>query len=61
MLGNFEYYYDVDGHFIFQKKKNYIETAFGISPEQGEKIIANASINSSLTFNFVGDLLISAI
>ena len=61
MLGNFEYYYDVDGHFIFQKKKDYIETAFGISPEQGEKIIANASINSSLTFNFVGDLLISAI
>lgn len=61
MLGNFEYYYDVDGHFIFQKKKDYIETAFGISPEQGEKIIANASVNSSLTFNFVGDLLISAI
>lgn len=61
MLGNFEYYYDVDGHFIFQKKKDYIETAFGISPEQGEKIIANASTNSSLTFNFVGDLLISAI
>ena len=22
MLGNFEYYYDVDGHFIFQKKKD---------------------------------------
>ena len=61
MLGNFEYYYDVDGHFIFQKKKDYIETTFGISQEQGEKIIANASINSSLTFNFVGDLLISAI
>lgn len=61
MLGNFEYYYDVDGHFIFQKKKDYIETTFGISPEQGEKIIANASVNSSLTFNFVGDLLISAI
>lgn len=61
MLGNFEYYYDIDGHFIFQKKKNYIETSFGISPEQGDQIIANASVNSSLTFNFIGDLLISAI
>lgn len=25
MLGEFEYFYDVDGHFIFQKKKNYIQ------------------------------------
>lgn len=61
MLGNFEYFYDVDGHFIFQKKKNYIETSWGNSKEQGDKILANASINSSLTFNFTGDLLISAI
>lgn len=26
MLGNFEYFYDIDGRFIFQKKKNHIQT-----------------------------------
>jgi hypothetical protein len=26
MLGQFEYFYDVDGRFIFQKKKTYIQT-----------------------------------
>lgn len=24
MLGNFEYFYDLDGHFVFQRKHNYI-------------------------------------
>jgi len=26
-LGNFEYYYDIDGNFIFQEIKNYLNTA----------------------------------
>jgi hypothetical protein len=26
MLVEFEYFYDVDGRFIFQKKQSYIET-----------------------------------
>ena len=26
MLGNFEYFYDIDGRFVFQKKKNSIQT-----------------------------------
>lgn len=26
MLGNFEYFYDIDGRFIFQKKRNHIQT-----------------------------------
>jgi hypothetical protein len=28
MLGNFEYFYDLDGRFIFQEKKNYINTSW---------------------------------
>ena len=28
MLGNFEYFYDLDGRFIFQKKKTYVDTAW---------------------------------
>ena len=27
-LGNFEYFYDVDGHFVFQEKKNYLNTSY---------------------------------
>lgn len=26
ILGNYEYFYDLDGHFIFQEKKNYLNT-----------------------------------
>ena len=28
VLGNYEYYYDIEGRFIFQEKKNYINTTF---------------------------------
>lgn len=27
-LGNFEYFYDLDGNFIFQEKKNYLNTTY---------------------------------
>ena len=27
-FGNFEYFYDVDGHFIFQEKQNYLNTSY---------------------------------
>ena len=61
MLGYYEYFYDIDGKFIFQKKKDYIETSWNSSSESSDEIIANAAINSNLTFNFVGSNLISAI
>lgn len=28
MLGNFEYYYDVNGRFIFQKKRTYSDVSY---------------------------------
>lgn len=61
MLGYYEYFYDIDGKFIFQTKKNYVETNWNSSSESGDAIIANAAINTNLTFNFVGSNLISAI
>jgi hypothetical protein len=36
MLGEFEYFYDLDGHFVFQRKKNYVQELF--SPINGEII-----------------------
>lgn len=39
-LGNFEYFYDIEGVFHFQKKKNYLQTGntplnFGVFTEMG--------------------------
>ena len=36
MLGDFEYFYDLQGRFIFQKKKTYIQELF--SPIDGELV-----------------------
>ena len=30
-LGNFEYFYDLDGHFVFQEIKNYLNTTYSTS------------------------------
>ena len=43
MLGNFEYFYDLDGRFIFQKKKTYIDTAWSpIVKEEYDKYVQDA-------------------
>lgn len=34
MLGDFEYFYDLNGHFVFQKKKTYVQELF--SPINGD-------------------------
>ena len=41
MLGNFEYFYDVDGRFIFQKKRTYLDVSYN-------NIIHEHSINSEV-------------
>ena len=28
MLGNFEYFYDVDGRFVFQKKRTFVDVSY---------------------------------
>ena len=60
MLGEFEYFYDLDGRFIFQRKKNYINNPWN-SLEQNDEIYADAAANaSSFTFSFVDGSLITA-
>ena len=41
MLGNFEYFYDLDGRFTFQKKKTYTDVSYN-------NIINEHSINSEV-------------
>ena len=61
MLGEYEYFYDVDGRFIFQKKKTYVNTPWNSIVKNEDQIYADAAINSSSsTFNLLdGQLVIS--
>ena len=46
MLGNFEYFYNIDGRFVFQKKSTYISTPWG-GVENNSQDFVNAKINDS--------------
>ena len=62
MLGDFEYFYDLDGRFIFQKKKTYINTSWNTMVDnKDEKYFTFANDESKFSFNFEGNRLISAI
>lgn len=52
VLGNYEYYYDLDGHFIFQQIKNYLNTGsplLELDVENYVKSYNNAKFLYSLT------------
>lgn len=54
MLGEFEYFYDLDGKFVFQKKKTYVQTSWNniINNTSGDTYIENAANTSSVTYYF---------
>lgn len=61
MLGEFEYFYDLDGRFIFQKKKTYINTLWNnIINNQDEEYVNSASQSSSVIYSFEDNNLITA-
>lgn len=61
MLGNYEYFYDVDGRFIFQAKKNYIKAPSDLFEQSDDKTLADNAINRNVPiFNFVGNNLITS-
>lgn len=47
MLGEFEYFYNVDGKFVFQKKQTYVDVYWN-DIEKGDEIYANAAVNKSI-------------
>jgi len=55
MLGNFEYFYDLDGHFIFQEKKNYFNTSWNpiVSSDEGLTYVGISS--TPITYTFSGN------
>lgn len=52
VLGNYEYFYDLDGKFIFQEKKNYLNNAYSpLSIKDGNTYIQNFG-NSKYYYSF---------
>lgn len=62
MLGDFEYFYDLDGHFVFQKKKTYVNTAWSLLTDNGDETYVNFfnETYKKFSFNFEGNRLITA-
>ena len=62
MLGNFEYFYDDDGRFIFQKKKIYIDESWNTIQSEGDNVryVENAAYSSASEYTFEGNRLISS-
>ena len=58
MLSNFEYFYDINGRFVFQKKKDYIQELF--SPIDGS-IVNPTMITSPYEYKFEDTKLFTAI
>lgn len=62
MFGDFEYFYDVEGHFVFQKKKTYINTAFNnLITSDNETFASDALYTSSNVYSFEDGILLTAI
>ena len=62
MLGDFEYFYDVEGRFIFQRKQTCVQTSWSQLTNNGDESYVDFSNNKrKFSFNFEGNRLISAI
>ena len=62
MLGEYEYFYDLDGNFVFQRKKTFINVSFNnIIDNRDETYIENASQTSAVQYSFRDNNLISSI
>ena len=62
MLGEFEYFYDIDGRFIFQKKKTYISTSYsGLNKNDDEdQWFNNIAESSAVTYYFEDGQIITS-
>lgn len=61
-LGNFEYFYDLSGRFVFQRKKTYVQTLFNNLErnEDNELYGTNSMDTSSYVYSFENSNLITA-
>jgi hypothetical protein len=61
MLGEFEYFYDLEGHFVFQAKQTYVNSSWNtIVNIEGDKYVDSAATTSASTYSFEDNNLITA-
>lgn len=61
MLGEYEYFYDLDGRFVFQRKRNYIQNSWNsIVKAGGEEYVENAAYTSSVVYKFEDGTLVTS-
>lgn len=61
MLGDYEYFYNLEGQFVFQRKRTFVNTTWTAVDEiEGDKVITPTELASPNTYNFVDNYLISA-
>ena len=63
MLGDFEYFYDLQGRFVFQRKRTYVNTSWSQLTDSGDETYVDYvnSDRKKFSFNFEGNRLLSAI
>lgn len=63
MLGDFEYFYDNDGRFIFQRKRIYVNTSWSQLTSSDDETYVDYynSDRKRFSFNFEGNRLLSAV
>lgn len=62
MLGDFEYYYDTEGKFIFKRKNQYIYKSFNhhTTTESSQSYVENSAYISPTVWDFTGSTLITS-
>jgi hypothetical protein len=61
MLGEFEYFYDLDGRFVFQKKRTFINTSWNnIVNNQEEEYVTDAMYSSADSYSFERNTLVTS-
>ena len=61
MLGEYEYFYDLQGRFIFQRKKTYLSTSWNNIVKVGEdEYVDSAAHTSQVVYSFENGTLVSA-
>lgn len=61
MLGNYEYFYNLEGQFVFQRKRTYVNTSWNNMTNNGEEEwTENAAYTSSFIFSFEDGTLITS-
>lgn len=62
MLGDFQYYYNIDGQFVFERKGNYLNTSWdSLIDTEDDTYAENAAYAEKVIYNFERNKLISSI